>query len=101
MTIDEIADLLLSPEAELLPASNYVNRRGVLGYFLQVKCGAYWCKASVSHVERHSDRTTVKELSEINAKTLKPAVAIPVQSLAHALKSTQGRTANLNTYENA
>jgi hypothetical protein len=31
MTIDEIADLLLSSEAELLPAGNYVNRRGVDG----------------------------------------------------------------------
>jgi hypothetical protein len=58
MTIDEIADLLVSPEAELLPTGNYLNRRGVLGYFMQVKCGAHWCKVSVSHAERNSDRTT-------------------------------------------
>ena len=101
MTIDEIADLLVSPEAELLPTGNYLNRRGVLGYFMQVKCGAHWCKVSVSHAERHSDRTTAKELNEINPQSLKPTVAIPVQSIAEAFRSVAGRKAQLNTYENA
>jgi hypothetical protein len=100
MTIDEIADLLLSPEAEVLPSGNYENRRGVLGYFMQVKCGAHWCKVSVSHVERHSDRTTPNELNELDERTLKPAVAIPVRSIAEAFKSAQGRTAHLEIYEN-
>jgi hypothetical protein len=54
----------------------------------------------VSHVERHSDRTTAKELNEIDPRTLKPAVAIPVQSIAEALKSSQGRASQLHTYEN-
>lgn len=101
MTIDEIADLLRSAEGELLPAGNYVNRRGVLGYFMQVKCGAHWCKVSVSHVERHCDRTTAKELNEIDPKTLKPAVVIPAQSIANALKSAEGQRARLDKYENA
>jgi hypothetical protein len=101
MTIDEIAELLVSAEGELLPAGNYVNRRGVLGYFMQVKCGAHWCKVSVSHVERHCDRTTAKELNEIDLKTLKPAVVIPAQSIADALKSSEGRRARLDKYENA
>ena len=101
LTIDEIADLLVSPEAEILPAGNYVNRRGVLGYFMQVKCGAHWCKVSMSHVERHSDRTTARELNEIDPRTLRPSVVIPVQSIADALRSPQGRTAFLDTYENA
>ncbi len=101
MTIDEIADLLLSAEAELLAAGNYVNRRGVLGYFMRVKCGAHWCNVSVSHVERHSDRTTAEELNEINPLTLKLTVEIPVQSIADALKSPEGRKARLNGYENA
>src|SRR5260370_41872815 len=98
MTSDEIAELLLSAEGELLPAGNYVNRRGVLGYFMQVKCGAHWCKVSVSHVERHSDRTTAKELNEIDPRTLRPTVIIPVQSIADTLKSSQGRKALVNTY---
>jgi len=101
MTIDEIADLLRSTEGELLPAGNYVNRRGVLGYFMQVKCGAHWCKVSVSHVERHCDRTTAKELNEIDSKTLKRAVVIPAQSIADALKSAEGQGARLDKYENA
>jgi|ERR1700674_2871936 len=101
MTIDEIAELLLSAEGELLPAGNYVNRRGVLGYFMQVKCGSHWCKVSVSHAERHSDRTTARELNEIDPRTLKPAVVIPAQSIADALKSSEGRRARLDKYENA
>jgi hypothetical protein len=101
MTIDEIADLVLSPEAEILPASNYVNRRGVLGYFMQVKCGSHWCKISVSNVECHSDRTTAKELDEIDPRTLRPTIAIPVRSISDALKSPQGRAAHVDTYENA
>jgi hypothetical protein len=101
MTSDEIADLLLSPEAEFLPAGNYVNRRGVVGYFMQVKCGDHWCKVSVSHVERHFERTTASELNEIDPRTLRPTVAIPAETIANALKSSEGRKAPLNTYENA
>ena len=101
LTIDEIADLLLSTEVEILPAGNYVNRRGILGYFMQIKCGAHWCKVSVSHVERHSDRTTAKELNEIDPRSLKPTIAVPVQSVVEALKSPEGRTSHLRTYENA
>ena len=35
LAIDEIADLLVSSETELLPAGNYVNRRCIIGYFMQ------------------------------------------------------------------
>lgn len=101
MTIDEIADLLLSPEAELLASGNYTNRRDVLGYFMQIKCGAHWCKVSVSDAEHHSDRTTASELNEIDPLKLKPTVAIPAQAIADALKSFVGRNARLHTYENA
>jgi hypothetical protein len=60
LTIDEIADLLVSAEAEILPAGNYVNRRGILGYFLisrrsnAVPIGAkYRCRTlSVTPTER-------------------------------------------------
>jgi hypothetical protein len=100
VTIDEIADLLVSSEAEALPSGNYVNRRGVLGYFMQVKCGPHWCKVSVSHVERHADRTTAKELNEIDPRSLQPAVAIPVESTTDAFRSPEGRRAPLNKYEN-
>jgi len=93
MTLDEIADLLLSPEAEFLPAGNYVNRRGVVGYFMQVKCGNHWCKVIVSHVESHLDRTTANELNEIDQRTLRPTVAIPPETIANALKSPAARTA--------
>jgi hypothetical protein len=101
MTIGEIADLLLSAEAEFLPSGNYVNRRGVLGYFMQIKSGRNWCKVSVSHVERHSDRTTAKELNEIDPRTLKVVVGIPVEAIANALKSSEGKKAHLHVYENA
>lgn len=101
MTMDEIADLFVSPEAETLPRGNYLNRRGVLGYFMQVKCGTHWCKVSVSHAECHSDRTTLQELNEINPLTLRPTIVIPDQSIAAAFRSVAGRQARLKTYENA
>jgi hypothetical protein len=101
VTTDEIAYLLLSPEAEFLPAGNYVNRRGVVGYFMQVKCGNHWCKVSVSNVESDLDRTGARELHEIDPRTLRPTVTIPIEAMAGALKSPAGRMAPINTYENA
>lgn len=52
VTLREAADLILLTEAELLLLGTYVNRRGVRGYFVQIKCGNHWCKVSVSHAER-------------------------------------------------
>jgi len=101
VTADEIADLLVSPDAEVLPSGNYMNRRGVLGYFMQVKCGPHWCKVSISHAERHSDRTTASELNEIDPRSLQRSIAIPVESITEAFKSQEGRKASLNRYENA
>lgn len=37
MTLNEIADLIISPEAEHVASGNYLNRRGVRGYYLQLR----------------------------------------------------------------
>jgi hypothetical protein len=34
---EEVADLIVSPQAETLLRGNYVNKRGVRGYFVQIK----------------------------------------------------------------
>jgi hypothetical protein len=98
VTLNEVADLVVSPEAEALSRGNYLNRRGILGYYLQLKCGSNWCKVSVSHADRH--RTTVTELDEIDPNTLQPAVIIPVSSIAAALKSPAAEQAPTSSYLN-
>jgi hypothetical protein len=47
------------------------------------------------------ERTTASELNEIDPRTLRPTVTIPAETIANALKSSEGRKAPLNTYENA
>jgi hypothetical protein len=100
MTLNEVADLIISPEAERLACGNYTNRRGVRGYYLQVKCGNQWCKVSVSHAERHSDRITAEELHEIDRSTLQ-AIVIPTDSISLALRSRAAEAASLIKYENS
>jgi hypothetical protein len=100
MTLNEIADLIVSPEAEHLSNGNYLNRRGIRGYYLRLKCGSNWCKISVSHVDRHSDRITVLELDEIDSSTLQPALVIPVSSISAALNSPHARQAAIESYFN-
>lgn len=101
MTLSEAADLIISPEAELLLHGTYVNRRGVRGYFVQIKCGNHWCKVSVSHAERHAARITVDELDSINATMLQPALVIPTSSISGALKSRAAEETAVNTYLNS
>jgi len=100
MTLNEIADLIISPEAERLACGNYTNRRSIRGYYLQVKCGDHWCKVSVSHVDRPSDRTTADELHEIDRSTLQPIV-IPTDAISSALRSQAAEAASLIKYENS
>ena len=63
MTLHEVADLIVSPQAETLLRGNYVNKRGVRGYFVQIKCGNHWCKVSVSNADHHSARVTFSRAS--------------------------------------
>jgi len=100
MTLNEVADLIASPEAESLSRGNYLNRRGIRGYYLQLKCGNNWCKISVSHADRHSDRITVVELDELDLTTLQPALVIPVSSISAALKSSVAEQAAIQIYFN-
>jgi hypothetical protein len=100
MTLNEVADLIVSPEAEALSRGNYLNRRGIPGYYLQLKCGSNWCKVSVSHANRHSDRTTVTELDEIDPNTVRHADIIPVSSISAALKSPAAEQAPISSYFN-
>jgi hypothetical protein len=101
MTLSEVADLIISPEAELLLRGTYVNRRGVRGYFVQIRCSSHWCKVSVSHAERHAARITVDELDRINGTMLQPALVIPTSSISGALKSSSAGETAVNTYLNS
>jgi len=100
MTLNEIADLITSPEAECLSRGNYLNRRGIRGYYMRLKCGSNWCKLSVSHADRHSDRINVVELNEIDPTTVQPALVIPVSSISAALKSSAAEQAAIESYFN-
>lgn len=77
-----------------------MNRRGVLGYYLQVKCGNQWAKISVSHADRHSDRVTVDELDDIDPSCLQPALVIPTESISSALRSGDADRASVHEYTN-
>ena len=101
MTLNEVADLILSPQAETLLRGNYVNKRGVRGYFVQVKCGNHWCKVSVSNAEHHSARITVEELEGIDSSMLQPAVLVPNSSISDALKSSAAQDTLVSTYLNS
>jgi len=101
MTLNETADLISSPEAEEVSSGNYLNRRGICGYYLQLKCGTNWCKISVSHAQRHSDRITVVELDQMDPTTLQPTLVIPVGSISAALKSSDAERAAIETYFNS
>lgn len=100
VTLNEVADLIVSPEAEHLSRGNYLNRRGIRGYYLQLKCGSNWCKISVSHADRHSDRITVVELDELDPTTLQPSLVIPMSSISDALKSSAAEQAAIESYYN-
>jgi hypothetical protein len=100
MALNEVADLIVSPETESLSRGNYLNHRGIRGYYLQLKCRNNWCKISVSHADRHSDRMTVVELDELDLTTLQPALVIPVSSISTALKSSAAQQASIEIYFN-
>jgi hypothetical protein len=101
MTLDEIADLIASAEAKQISSGNYHNQRGIRGYFVQVKCGNHWCKVSVSHADKHSDRIRLEELNELDSSAVRPAVTIPVQSISSAIRSAANRDAPLHRYRNS
>ncbi len=101
MTLSEVADLITSPEAEFLMRGNYVNKRGVRGYFVQIKCGNHWCKVSVSNADHHSNRVTVDELDSLHASMLESAVIIPPESLSSAFKSAAASSATVRSYLNS
>lgn len=99
--LNEIADLIVSPKAETLLRGNYANKRGVRGYFVQIKCGNHWCKVSVSNADHHSARMTVEELDAIDSSMLEPAVLVPTSSISGALKSHAAQETPVNTYLNS
>lgn len=101
MTLSEVADLLISPESEFLAHGNYVNRRGIRGYYVQVKSGNHWCKVSISHADRNANRITAEELEDIRHNTLQSAVMIPLSSISFALRSCPAEQAPINVYTNS
>lgn len=100
MTLNEVGDLILAPGAEVLLFGNYVNRRGIRGYFVQIKCGNNWCKVSVSNADRHAARITVGELDGIDATMLQHSV-IPNSFVSGALKSRVAEETAVNIYVNS
>jgi hypothetical protein len=100
MTLNEAADLLESSHVHCLSAGNYLNRRGVRGYYVQLKCGSNWCKVSVSNADRHSSRIIVLELDEICLNTRQPELIIPLSSISAALRSAAAEQAPINNYFN-
>jgi len=100
VTLNEVGDLIISPDAEFLLRGNYVNRRGVRGYFVQVKSGSNWCRISVSNADRHSHRTAVAELDTLNGTMIESGVVIPNDSLSDAFKSSVASNASVNRYLN-
>jgi hypothetical protein len=101
VTLSEVADLIISTEAEFLVRGNYVNRRGVRGYFVQLKCANHWCKVSVSNAEHHSGRITIDELNELNGDTLIASAVIPARSLWRAFTSAIASNAVIHPYQNS
>jgi len=101
MTMKEIADLIESSEARQLASGNYLNRRGARGYYLQIKYADYWCKNSISHADRHSDRLTIGELDAIIPQTLETVVLIPLSSISAALRSITAEHIPLKKYVNS
>src|ERR1700675_4978821 len=101
LTLNEVADLLISPEAEQLCQGNYTNRRNIRGYYVQLKCGNHWCKVSISHADKHSARITAEELEAIDHNTLQRSVVIPIDSISSALKSSSGEQAEMHSYTNS
>jgi hypothetical protein len=99
VTLSEIADLITSQHAEELARGNYYNRRSVRGYYVQLKCADHWCKISISNVDRHEARTRVRELDDLDPSTLTPTVAVPLDSIAAAIRLSSD-TAVLSLYEN-
>ena len=101
MTLNEIADLIISPTTERVSHGNYLNRRGIRGYYLQVRSGNHWCKISVSHADRHAARLTIGELDQIDPRTCELSVIVPAESISAALKSNDAENASVNTYVNS
>ena len=100
MTLPEVADLIDSPLTEWLCRGNYINRRGIRGYYIQVKCGNYWCKVSVSAADLHADRLTVDELDEIDSTQLAQEVIIPRLSISYAIRTASEQGVSVNQYLN-
>jgi len=67
---------------------------------MQIKCGDHWCKISVSHVEFHPKRISIEELDDIIPTTSDLGIAISVQSISTAMKSSFGRKAPIHPYIN-
>jgi hypothetical protein len=102
LAFDEIAGLIASPHAELLCRGNYVNRRGVRGYYIQVKCADHWCKVSISHVDRNYSRLTIDELDALDGSRLESAVtSIPIPAIVSAFEVASRTNGTLNKYSNA
>lgn len=101
VSLNEIADLITAPAARILFDGNYWNRRGIRGYYVQIKCGNQWCKVSVSHAEHGLHRIMVEELDEIDAVTLEPTIRIPLSQISVAFRSRAAEQALVHDYMNS
>jgi len=101
MTLKEIGGLILRPEVECLFSGNYTNRRGIRGYYVQLASTNIWCRVSVSHADRHSDRISVSELEAAHTAVRQTGVFIPTRSIAKALESEEAQGTPIRTYFNS
>lgn len=102
MTIDELADFLAAEPGVLLNG-NYRNKRGHIGYFVQLQCGDHWVKVSVSNVVSTQMGISPEKLDAMSKEDLiseKPFI-VPLRWIARAIHRIGLRGAEWKSYDNA
>ena len=102
MTISELADFL-TLEPEILFDGNYRNRRGIVGYFVQLKCDDHWVRVSVSNVASVHGGMSVAEMDVLTKADLiaqKPFI-VKVRTIGMALRQIGVRGCEWKPYENS
>ncbi len=102
MTISELADFL-SLEPATLFHGNYRNRRGLIGYFVQLQCGEHWVKVSVSNASSGNGGISRDELGAMTKDDLIAETPFPVslRTIAAAIRHIASRGTEWKPYENA
>jgi len=102
MTISELADFLATDPVALLNG-NYRNRRGHIGYFVQLKCGDHSVKVSVSNVASIISGISPENLDAMTKEDLisEAPFIVPLQRIAKAIHYIGDRGVEWKRYRNA